>query len=69
MALDIGIDTERCIGAAMCVWHAPAVFTQNDNGVVELLPDGAEQADALQVEEAVMACPVQAIAVRQPPVR
>ncbi|MFI6699782.1 ferredoxin [Streptomyces sp. NPDC050509] len=69
----IGIDTERCIGAAMCVLHAPAVFTQNDDGVAELLPEdtgGAGDADHADhgndpaVREAVATCPVQAITLR-----
>ena len=57
----IDVDVDRCIGAAMCVRHAPAVFTQDEDGVVELLPHGAEQAGAPQVAEAAHACPVQAI--------
>ena len=59
--MHIDIDTDRCIGAAMCVMHAPAVFTQDDDGVVELLPDGTGRARSPQVAEAVSACPVQAI--------
>ncbi|MGW3039838.1 ferredoxin [Kitasatospora sp. NPDC001159] len=59
--MDIGIDTDRCVGAAMCTRHAPEVFTQDDEGVVELLPGGAVQADDPLVREAALACPVQAI--------
>ncbi len=61
MAIDI--DTGRCIGAALCVLHAPAVFTQNDDGLVALLPDGATREDDPLIAEAVLACPVQAIAL------
>ncbi len=62
--MDIGIDTGLCIGAARCVRYAPALFTQNDDGVVELLPDGMAQEDERNVTEAVLACPVQAITLR-----
>ncbi|MEV7113641.1 ferredoxin [Streptomyces anulatus] len=62
----IEIDTDRCIGAARCVQHAPGVFTQDDDGVVELLPVSGEPADAPLIQEAVIACPVQAITVEQP---
>lgn len=62
----IEIDTDRCIGAARCVQHAPGVFTQDDDGVVELLPVSGELEDAPLIQEAVIACPVQAITVEQP---
>ncbi|MET8622452.1 ferredoxin [Kitasatospora sp. NPDC004669] len=61
--MEIEIDTGRCIGAAMCTRHAPEVFTQDDEGVVELLPGGAARADDPLVREAALACPVQAITV------
>ncbi|MFE3742787.1 ferredoxin [Streptomyces sp. NPDC059134] len=64
----VAINTERCIGAAMCVLHAPAVFTQNDDGVAALLPDhgdAVESEEAVEaVREAVATCPVQAITLR-----
>ncbi|WP_406016299.1 ferredoxin [Streptomyces sp. NBC_00984] len=63
--MSIDIDTDRCIGAAMCVLHAPGVFTQDDDGVVELLADGGEREEDPRTREAALACPVQAITVRQ----
>ncbi|MFE2940189.1 ferredoxin [Streptomyces sp. NPDC059255] len=69
--MDIGtrieIDTDRCIGAAMCVLHAPAVFTQNDEGVADLLPEeerGEGAGNGPAVREAAATCPVQAITLR-----
>ncbi|MFJ7998854.1 ferredoxin [Streptomyces sp. NPDC096310] len=70
LGIPVDIDTDRCIGAAMCVLHAPAVFTQNDDGVAELLPGDADDAgdpdhgDDAAVREAVATCPVQAITLR-----
>lgn len=63
--MGIEIDTDRCIGAAMCARHAPEVFTQDDNAVVELLPGGAARANDPLVREAALACPVQAITLSQ----
>ncbi|MEU8515112.1 ferredoxin [Kitasatospora sp. NPDC048722] len=60
----IEIDADRCIGSATCTRLAPDVFTQDDDGVVELLPGGAAQADGSLVREAALGCPVQAITVR-----
>jgi ferredoxin len=62
MAIDI--DTGRCIGAAMCVLHAPAVFTQNDEGVAELLPGHPDREAGPSAGEAAASCPVQAITLR-----
>ncbi|MFI5527173.1 ferredoxin [Kitasatospora sp. NPDC051853] len=62
--MGIELDTGRCIGAAMCVLHAPAVFTQDEGGVVALLPGGAVRDEDPEVEEAAQACPVQAIELR-----
>ncbi|MEE1783278.1 ferredoxin [Streptomyces sp. SP17BM10] len=61
----IEIDADRCIGAATCTRLAPDVFTQNDDGVVELLPGDAARADDELVREAALGCPVQAITVRE----
>lgn len=63
MEIGIEIDTGRCIGAANCTRHAPDVFGQNQESVVELLPGGLARADDPLVREAVLACPVGAITV------
>jgi ferredoxin len=55
------VDTGLCIGAARCVEYAPATFTQNDEGVVELLSDGTGHEDEQHISKAVPACPVRAI--------
>lgn len=62
---DIEIDTDRCIGAALCARWAPAVFSQDDDGVVELRPGGPARADEPLVREAALTCPVQAITLRR----
>ncbi|MET9915973.1 ferredoxin [Streptomyces sp. NPDC059605] len=57
----IAIDRDRCIGAGQCVLTAPEVFTQDDDGFSELLPDHEAALEGPLVKEAVRACPVQAI--------
>jgi ferredoxin len=56
-------DREICIGAGNCVFAAPEVFDQNDDGTVELLdPDpAAEHQD--NVRDAVARCPSGAISL------
>ncbi|WP_443080531.1 ferredoxin [Streptomyces sp. PTD5-9] len=63
MRIDIDIDRNRCIGAGQCALTAPKVFTQDDEGFSELLPDYENAADGPTVKEAARACPVQAIIV------
>lgn len=61
----ITADNERCIGAGQCVLTAPAVFDQDDDGLVTVLaPEpGAELTDA--VRRAGDLCPSRAITVRE----
>ncbi|MCC3779184.1 ferredoxin [Streptomyces sp. UNOB3_S3] len=57
-------DNERCIGAGQCVLTAPAVFDQDDDGLVTVLaPDGAGLTDA--VRRAGDLCPSRAITVHE----
>jgi ferredoxin len=59
----IKIDTDVCIGAGQCVLTAPNVFTQDDDGLSELLPGREDGAGSPLVREAARACPVGAISV------
>lgn len=56
----IDIDRDVCIGAGQCALVAPKVFTQDDDGLSELL---AEAESGPMVGEAARACPVQAITI------
>lgn len=56
------VDRDRCVGAGQCALAAPAVFDQDDEGVVMLLAaESAAQEEAVQ--NAVQMCPSGAIAV------
>ncbi|WP_406462412.1 ferredoxin [Streptomyces sp. NBC_01622] len=61
--MKITIDRDKCIGAGNCVFAAPDVFDQDDDGFVVLLddPPPSEQEDA--VRSAAHACPAQIITV------
>jgi ferredoxin len=54
-------DRETCIGSGNCVLLAPAVFDQDDDGRVALVPGGDPDPVAADVSMAVAACPVSAI--------
>lgn len=59
----ITADTARCVGAGQCVLSAPAVFDQDDQAIVTLLADSAE--DPGPVRQAVDRCPSGAITVEE----
>ncbi|MEU4922691.1 ferredoxin [Streptomyces parvus] len=60
--MGIRIDRERCVGAGMCALTAPDVFTQDDDGFSEMLPDRpAVTENHPLVREAARACPVGAV--------
>ncbi|MFI7320050.1 ferredoxin [Streptomyces venezuelae] len=61
----IHVDKDRCVGAGMCALTAPGVFTQDDDGLSEVLPGRQDGGGDPLVREAVRACPVQAISVEE----
>ncbi|MEV1046730.1 ferredoxin [Streptomyces sp. NPDC049916] len=62
--MEIQVDRERCVGAGMCALTAPDVFTQDDDGLSEVLPGGGETSGGHPlVREAVRACPVGAVSL------
>jgi ferredoxin len=60
-ARQLGTDRETCIGSGNCVQLAPAVFDQDEDGRVALVPGGDPDGAAADVELAVTGCPVGAL--------
>ncbi|MEV1092382.1 ferredoxin [Streptomyces microflavus] len=58
----IQVDRDRCVGGGMCALVAPEVFTQDDDGLNEII-EGQEHSSGSAVREAIRACPVQAIRI------
>ncbi|GAA2771794.1 ferredoxin [Streptomyces lavendulae subsp. lavendulae] len=61
----ISLDQDRCIGAGQCALTAPQVFTQDDDGMGEVLPGREDGHGSPLVREAARACPVSAITVAE----
>jgi len=61
-------DREVCIGAGMCVMTLPAVFDQDDDGLVVLLVEDPMDVDQKEVDaavrRAVQLCPSGALSLR-----
>lgn len=56
-------DLEVCIGAGVCVLTAPAIFDQDDDGLVRVLVDTIPAADERLAREAVDLCPSAALEI------
>jgi ferredoxin len=61
--MEITIDKDICVGAGMCALTAPRVFTQDDDGLSEVLPGLQDGGGDPLVREAARACPVRAISL------
>ncbi|MEU2391185.1 ferredoxin [Streptomyces sp. NPDC007369] len=61
----VGIDTAVCIGAGQCALAAPDVFTQDDDGFGRVLPGREDGHGSPLLREAVRACPVSAVVLRE----
>lgn len=65
MSVRITIDSGVCIGSGQCALTAPAVFDQDDDGYGTVRPGKEDGAGDPLAREAVRACPVQAISLRE----
>ncbi|MGQ4515603.1 (4Fe-4S)-binding protein [Streptomyces sp. DW26H14] len=59
----INADTGVCVGSGQCVLTEPAVFDQDDDGIVDLLTDRPEGRAAARAREAVSLCPSRALSL------
>jgi ferredoxin len=57
----IEVDREACIGSGLCAWNAPEVFEQDEDGLSRVLSGAGQDPDEDAVDEALSACPAQAI--------
>ena len=65
MGYVVEVDRDLCQGHAMCELEAPGVFNVPKRGTVEIIdPEPPEDARP-QVEQAVAACPTQALFIRE----
>jgi len=63
--LRIKADTGLCVGSGQCVLTEPAVFDQDDDGIVALLTDHPDDETAAQARDAVTLCPSRALTILQ----
>lgn len=59
----IKADTGACVGSGQCVLTEPAVFDQDDDGLVALLTDHPDGQSAAQARHAVTLCPSRVLSI------
>jgi ferredoxin len=59
----VSADREMCIGSGNCVFSAPSVFDQDDDGLVVLRTADVGPQDADTVRDAVAHCPSGALRI------
>lgn len=59
----IRADTGVCVGSGQCALTEPAVFDQDDDGIVTLLTDQPDGNAAENAREAVSLCPSGALSI------
>jgi ferredoxin len=61
--LRVEIDRERCIGSAVCTFHAPGSFDVGDDAKVRWIENGGDSPEAIRA--AVENCPTRALRLAQ----
>ncbi|MFD7667124.1 ferredoxin [Streptomyces sp. NPDC059788] len=61
----ITVDPDRCVGAGQCVLNAPAIFDQDDDGLVTLLTEPGTDQETAAARLAGALCPSGAISVQE----
>jgi ferredoxin len=61
MSLEVTVDADTCIGTGNCVFNAPGVFDQDENGTARVIDVSGASRESIQF--AASTCPVQAIHV------
>ncbi|MBV8928359.1 MAG: ferredoxin [Mycobacteriaceae bacterium] len=65
MGYRVDADLDLCQGHAMCELEAPDYFKVPKRGQVEILNDEPPEEDRDQIQQAVWACPTQALSIRE----
>ncbi|WP_439080959.1 ferredoxin [Streptomyces sp. WL006] len=63
--MHLSVDSNRCIGSAQCAVTVPSVFEQDEDGLSTVIPGREDGGGEPMVREAVRACPVQAIVLKE----
>jgi ferredoxin len=65
VGIKIEVDMDLCQGHAMCELEAPNYFKVPKRGKVEILKHTAPEEGRPEIEQAVWACPTQALSIKE----
>ena len=65
MGFKVEVDLDLCQGHAMCEVEAPDYFRVPKRGQVEILDNEPPEEARPEIEQAVWACPTQALSIRE----
>jgi len=65
MGYRVEVDLDLCQGHAMCEVEAPNYFKVPKRGKVEIVNDTPPEEDRAEIEQAVWACPTQALSIKE----
>jgi ferredoxin len=61
----ITVDRSRCSSNGICESIAPQFFEVGDDGVLDLLCEQFDEADRLDIEQAIRSCPTMALSITE----
>jgi ferredoxin len=61
--MEVSVDRDSCVGAGQCVLSAPAVFDQDEDGLVELTNPRPPAEQERSVRAAARLCPARVISL------
>ena len=65
--LRVSADNSKCVVSCLCVYRAPTVFDQDDDGLVVVIDPTPPARLAEDIRRAARGCPVAAISVQEEP--
>ncbi|WP_414711119.1 ferredoxin [Pseudonocardia sp.] len=63
IGIEVSVDRDSCVGAGQCVLSAPAVFDQDEDGLVELTNPRPPAEQERAVSAAARLCPARVISL------
>jgi ferredoxin len=61
--MKVTVDRDKCVGSGACVLAAPRAFTQDEDGIVELIAADVEPGEEQALRDAIDACPAAVIEI------
>jgi len=61
--MDVVVDRDKCVASGACVLAAPSIFSQDEDGIVEVLEPHIPASEEDAARDAIDACPAAVIEI------